>query len=86
MIRPDPLTKRPIHKPINLLPGFGSEVIPPRIFLEIEFRPYHQMDDIRVNPVRPVVVQDFDIVFGPSVVSPQPFHLIMHALNEHRPG
>lgn len=62
MIRSDPLTKRPIHKLIDLTPGCWSEVVPAGIFVQIEFRPYHQMHNRLVDPIWPVIIKDLDIV------------------------
>lgn len=64
MFRVDPLAKRSLYKVINLLARGGSEVVCGRVILDGEFCPDDQMHNVFIKAVRPVVVEDLDVVYG----------------------
>lgn len=62
LLRRHPRTERLLYILIDLLPRPGCQVVGLRVVLELELDPHDQVDDALLNPVRPVVVQDLDVL------------------------
>jgi hypothetical protein len=62
LVRRHSRAERPLHIILDLFPRFGGQVVCPWVVLQLELHPHHQMDNPLVNPVRPVVIQDLDIL------------------------
>ena len=62
VLRDDPLAKGLIDITINLPPRHVSEIVRCGIVFKIELGPYNKVHNLLVDAVRPVVVEDLDVV------------------------
>lgn len=60
-----PGAERLVHVLIYLLAHLGRQIAIRIGFVHVEgeFRPHAQMDDTVVDPVRPVVIDDFEVIY-----------------------
>ena len=56
-----PAAKRPVDKVVDFLSHGSRQLACGRVVFELKFGPDDQMDDFRVNPIRPIIVQDFQV-------------------------
>jgi hypothetical protein len=54
-------TKGPLHKCLDRCSGSLSQIADSVIFFEPEFCPNHEVDNVEVNSVWPVVVEDLEV-------------------------
>ena len=56
--------ERSIHKVVNLFARCRRQVICRGIILELELGPDDKMNNLLVHAIRPVVVEDLDVIFA----------------------
>ena len=62
----DPIGRNPapedlLHIVIDLLSSLGRQTFGVHVVLQHEFRPYAEVDDARIETIRPIVVDNLDI-------------------------
>ena len=62
----DPIGRNPapedlLHMVIYLLSSLGRQTFGVHVVLQHEFRPYTEVDDARIDAIRPIVIDDLDI-------------------------